>query len=281
MEACMSSVAITRNSKYSQRVNRRQGREPLELQKLFKGLIILLSLILIVQLIFHFLLAPHLVIRQVRIETSDDFPYSNREIVELSGFEGGSYYFDVDPKLLAAKLEQVPMIKEAVVNKSFPHGLSISISEREAVSILTFQGEEGVGTAYVDAEGVLFQGGQGQNLDLPVISGVEVPAYREGMQLPEVLRGFLSDLEELHGDNPSLYSLISELKFVKKSATEYEVVMYPSYYPVKVRLGSTLSEDLMKYIVLVLDVVAGRGMANDIEELDFRTDQVVYRLGRE
>lgn len=277
----MSSVALSRNPKYSQKVKRRQGQEHMEIQRFLRGVIILLALILVLELLFHFLIAPHLTIHQVEIQAGSNFPYSNGEILSAAGFRPGSYFFDVEADLMAARIEQLPVVAAAKVQKVFPRGLSISLVQRKPLSVVMVNDGQGMSPAYIDSEGVLFRNGDFETLDLPVISGVDVPAYRDGMQLPSMLTAFLKDLESLRKSNPTLYSLISEVKFIKKNTAEYEVVLYPSQYPVKVRIGSNLSADLMKYIVLVLDVMAGKGMITDIDELDFRTNEVVYRMGRD
>jgi cell division protein FtsQ len=311
----MSSIALFRNNRYNQKIRRRdrgnpvqekREREAQEFRQIFKLLILVLAAMLALELIFHFYIARTLVIRQVTIEASDRIPYTNGEILRFSGLEEGTYFFEADTELIASKLEQLPIVKSAVVRKTFPHFLSISLSERAPVSTLMVVGEEGMQPVYVDCEGVIFRmdrrkpGGQGEveiqdlesggtartdlrtdYLDLPVLSGIEIPAYQEGMSLPPVLTSFLSDLERLRREEPALYRLISEVKFVKKNHSQYEVVLYPSSYPVKVRIGSALSSELMKYIALVLDVMAREGVLMEIDELDFRTEEVVYRLGRE
>ncbi|MFP4617903.1 MAG: cell division protein FtsQ, partial [Spirochaetaceae bacterium] len=94
----------------------------------------------------------------------------------------------------------------------------------------------------------------------------------------QVLHSFLEDLEELKGDSPSLYRLISEVKFVKNNSTEYDVILYPSHYRVRVRIGPSIDKKLLTYVMLVLDVLSGRGMEDEVVEVDFRTDNVVYRV---
>jgi cell division protein FtsQ len=101
------------------------------------------------------------------------------------------------------------------------------------------------------------------------------------MRLPEQVKGFLRDMETLRSNAPSLYRLISEVKFVKKNKGRFEVLLYPAHYRIRVRLGPTLDTHTFKYIMLVLDVISGRGMEDDIVEVDFRTEHVVYRVGEE
>ncbi|SRR6056297_300945 len=287
----MSSIALFRNTNRNykpghssieaQRVKRRVEHDQRDLRRLFSAIIAVLVFLLLVEIVYHMFIAPYLVVNQITIQAESDFPYTNEELLSIAGVEGDAYFFDVKPKLISARLEQVPIIKSVEVGKEFPHGLTISITERNPLAALTVLDAHGMVPAYVDSSGVIFRSKGVEFLDLPIISGIDVPSYKDGMQLPQVLIGFLKDLNKLQIDNPVLYRLISEVKFVKKNAADYEVVLFPSQYQVKVRIGPALTEELMKYIVLVLDVVAGRGMESSIDEIDFRTDEVVYRVGEE
>jgi len=287
----MSSVALFRNSERNykpqhrsiqeQRVRRRIERDQRDLRRLFTAIITLLAFLLAAEIAYHLLIAPYLVVNKITIQAESDFPYTNEELLSIAGVHGDAYFFDVKPKLISARLERVPVIKSVEVSKQFPHGLDIAITERDPLAALTLLDAEGMVPAYVDAEGVIFRSKGVDFMDLPIISGIDVPAYKDGMQLPQVLTGFLEDLQQLQQENPALYRLISEVKFVKKNTADYEVVLFPSQYQVKVRIGPALTEELMKYVVLVLDVVAGKGLESTIDEIDFRTDEVVYRVGEE
>ncbi len=287
----MSSVALFRNSERNykpqhrsiqeQRVRRRIERDQRDLRRLFTAIITMLAFLLAAEISYHLLIAPYLVVNKITIQAESDFPYTNEELLSIAGVHGDAYFFDVKPKLISARLERVPVIKSVEVSKQFPHGLDIAITERDPLAALTLLDAEGMVPAYVDAEGVIFRSKGVDFMDLPIISGIDVPAYKDGMQLPQVLTGFLEDLQQLQQENPALYRLISEVKFVKKNTADYEVVLFPSQYQVKVRIGPALTEELMKYVVLVLDVVAGKGLESTIDEIDFRTDEVVYRVGEE
>lgn len=287
----MSSVALFRNSDRNykpqhssiqeQRVRRRIERDQRDLRRLFTAIITMLAFLLAAEIAYHLLIAPYLVVNKITIQAESDFPYSNEELLSIAGVSGDAYFFDVKPKLISARLERVPVIKSVEVSKQFPHSLDIAITERDPLAALTLLDAEGMVPAYVDADGVIFRSKGVDFMDLPIISGIDVPAYKDGMQLPQVLTGFLEDLQQLQQENPALYRLISEVKFVKKNTADYEVVLFPSQYQVKVRIGPALTEELMKYVVLVLDVVAGKGLESTIEEIDFRTDEVVYRVGEE
>ena len=251
------------------------------LRQLFKGIIYFLLVILILEIGFHLFIAPQLVIRTVNIKAREDLPMTNEEILEAAGIQERPYYFSVSTDRVERQLEQVPMVREAAVKTGFPDTMTIEVQGRKPIGLLMVTGEDGMQQALVDEEGVVFRVGGDDVPDLPILSGIEIPKAAAGMQLPEQVKGFLHDLHQLRQEVPSLYRLISEVKFVKKNASSFEVLLYPAHFQVKVRLGPTLDTHTLKYIMLVLDVISERGMENEVVEVDFRTEHVVYRVGEE
>ena len=79
-------------------------------------------------------------------------------------------------------------------------------------------------------------------------------------------------------EQPLLLAAISELRVVDLHEAGLELLLYPLHYPVPVRIRPILDAELVKSILLVLDVVSGRGLIPTIQELDFRTDTYVYRI---
>jgi cell division protein FtsQ len=249
-------------------------------RRIFRVIVLFLAAILLLEVAFHLLVAPQMVIRSIDIRARESFPMSNSEIIEAAGIQGRPYFFSVSAEEMEERLLQVPLIREAKVSKSFPDTVTIAVRSRQPIGMLMVKGERGMQQALVDSEGVVFRVGGGEVPDLPVFSGIEIPRAAAGMQLPEQIRGFLADLDRLRSEASSLYRLISEVKFVKKGESDFEVLLYPAHYRVRVRLGPTLDTHTLKYIMLVLDVISGRGM-EEVTEVDFRTDDVVYRVGEE
>jgi cell division protein FtsQ len=99
-----------------------------------------------------------------------------------------------------------------------------------------------------------------------------------GMNLGPRFASLLASLDELRASQPALLQSVSELRIVDLKEAGFELLLYPVHYPVPVRLKPVLSADILKSILLVLDVVDGRGLIPTIQELDFRTDTYVYRI---
>ncbi len=262
----MSSVHSTPGNKKRKRTN-----------KFFLMLIILLSLLLAGEVCFHLFIAPNLLIQKIQIVTDDAIGLSNSDILKLAGVGKKEYYFSLEPEIIQKRLQEYPMVKEAEVAKVFPDKLIITITGRESLGVILVNVENVVVPAAFDDEGVVFQIGTSvTEAALPVISGVKTPSIQLGMKLPGELKAVLKDLKTLKSSYPELFSLISEIKFVKKKDSRYEVLIYLQQYPTRVRIGERLDAELLKYIVMVLDVFQHEelGVA---DELDFRTGEVVFK----
>ena len=284
----MSSIALFRDGSYNgingervaarKRRSRQKRGDDARTRRLFVGIVLFLSAVLVLEILFHFFVAPRLMISDITIETKGAFELSNEEILDAAGIAKSSYFFSVHSATVEERLESLPMVKSATVSKRFPHALSLRLVKRKAIGLLTIPVEGTLQAALVDEEGVVYGIGEGANTDLHVISGVEIPRVQAGMKLPDILVSFLSDLKNLQQESPTLYRLISEVKFVKNDSTEYEVILFPSHYRIRVRIGPSIDKELLTYIMLVLDVISGRGMEDEVVEVDFRTDHVVYRV---
>jgi cell division protein FtsQ len=267
----MSSIALSREASY-------RRREETKTRKFFLYLVLFLLSVLLLEILFHFFIAPRLMIHEILIETSETLDLENEEILAAGGIERMSSFFSVRSRLVKERLESIPAVKSAKVSKRFPHSLGITLISRSPIALLTIPVEDGLRTALVDEEGVVFKIEKAASADLPIISGIDIPRVEAGMKLPNVLLGFLEDLMRLREQSPALYRLISEIKFVKNDSTGYEVILYPTPYRVRVRIGPSIDKELLTYIMLVLDVLSGREMEDAVTEVDFRTEQVVYRV---
>ncbi len=270
----MSSVAILEYKGASALRSRRRSSN-----RLFALLIGALFIVLALEMVFHFVIAPNLLIDKVQITASDDLPLSNDQIVQIAGLDRPSYYFSLDVARIKAKLEAYPIIKEATVRKVFPAGIAISLVERRPFAVTLVNTASGSIPVAFDADGVVVRiGAVASAGDLPFVSGVEIPELRLGMRLPGELARFLSDLERIKATDPSLFADLSEVRFVRTVGSDFDVMLYPLAYRVPVLIGDTVDDQELRYIMMTLDVVAQEGLSAKLSELDFRSGQVVYRL---
>jgi cell division protein FtsQ len=255
----------------------RESKSPLN--KFFLFVIITLTCILVLEIVFNFLVAPRLEIRQIKITTDTHIELTNRQIMDIAGIDSHMFFYNVDVREMKTRLENYPAIREATVEKAFPDTLQISILGRVPIAIALVETQDATVPVALDKEGVIFQIGDSiSDWNNPVISGVKFPEVQLGMKLPEKLVTFLHDIEQVKQKKPVLLDVISEFRFVKKNNIGFEVLIYPRDYQVPVRVGSKVDQSLIKYILMVLDVVSQKEYYNNIAEIDCRTDEIVYRF---
>ncbi len=248
-------------------------------RNLFVYLLIVLVMLVTVEIVFQFFIAPELLITKVQVYCSKDFQLSNADIIKISDIREKEYFFSVNTGVIEGKLLENPLIKDIRVEKLFPGTLKIFITERTPLAISLVQMGNRSVPVMIDNEGVVFEIGKSvTDYTMPVISGLKFRDLKLGVKLPSVLCEYFSDLKVLQDTSPLLFNQISELKFVRKNSSYYEVLLYPLNGNIRIRTGADIDEDLLKQIFVVLDIIEKKGIESDMEELDFRSGQVVYRV---
>jgi cell division protein FtsQ len=244
----------------------------------FLFVILFLSIALVLEIVFNFIIAPKLKIRKIEMSMDQTLQLTEKQVFDLAGIHSQMYYYNTDVQMIRDNLEKYSPVKTAVVEKVFPDTLTIELSARKPVALSLVETTEGTVPVALDKEGVLFQiGSSVTNWDNPILSGVKFSEPKLGMKLPAKLTRFLEDIEKIRRSSPSVIEAISEFRFVKKNDIDFEVLMYPKQFEIPVRIGSDIDERLLKYIFMVLDVISRAEYGNQIEEIDCRTDQIVYR----
>jgi cell division septal protein FtsQ len=242
------------------------------------GVAVALGVLMGAEMLFHLFLAPRFRITRVVVES--DLPVSDAELLRMARIRGDELFFSVDPAMVEASLEEYPQVKSALVEKSFPDTLEISIGRRRpVVALLTSAG--GASLLHVDAEGVVFSPVPREGMsDLPVISGLTEP-IAPGSRVPEYVESLLSSVRELKLHRPELYRMISEYEIVPHGGMLYDVVLYPVPFRTPVRVSTSFTAEECGYIFMVLDTFRQRGVLPEIEELDFRSRNVVFTMKEE
>jgi cell division septal protein FtsQ len=273
----MSSIALL-NGLYH-----RDKSEPVpKIRRLFVILIAILALILIAEIVFHFVISPRLRLTKVEVIADGELSLTDAAIVKLAGLEGDETFFGVDSEEIAGRIASYAPVKSASAEKVFPNTLRIRIAQRTPLALCLAEVDGRTVPIMVDEEGVVFQIGESvQEYDLPVLSGFVFASVELGQRINRRLLGFFKELQELKNSSPAVFGLVSELSFIKKDRAGFEVLLYPRDYRVPVRLVSKIDMDIMRRILLVLDVFANQGMLNTIEEIDFRTDTPLVRFKEE
>jgi cell division septal protein FtsQ len=256
----------------------RMSRSESLVNRILWGVVCVLGLFFVGELLFHLLIAPRLVLRNVRIST--DLSLSKEEILDLAGVQSGAYYYSLDTGSIGEKLAALPAVKEVSVQKVFPDTLELTLRARHPLAILLFESSDGHSVPLaVDEEGVVFQiGAELTSWDLPVIGGVTFSPLRAGVRLPEPVQSLLKDLASLRALTPELFELISEVRLLSREGSAMDMIVYPLSQPVRLRLGPNLQAETLRNAFMVLDLLAGQGLAERVRELDLRTGEVVYGI---
>ena len=239
------------------------------------GVAIALGVLILLEMSFHLFLAPRFRITRVVVES--DLPVSDAELLRMARIRGDELYFSLDPAIVAESLEEYPAVSSALVEKQFPDTLEISILRRRPVAAVM----SGAGVLHVDSEGMLFSPVQERiRSDLPVVSGLDGGVVA-GVRLPEYAEVVLSSVQELKMHRPELYRMISEYEIVSHEGMMYDVVLYPVPFSTPVRVSTAFTAEECGYIFMVLDTFRQRGILDEIEELDFRSKNVVFTVKEE
>lgn len=244
---------------------------PSRTRKLLKIFIFIAALCLAAELIWLFGISP---LRPFsRIDISGYSGFDRAQIIAKAGITGSSSFFTTDARAVENTLMSFGTFESVRVFKHFPDRLQIHLVGREAVAS-AFSVINGITVpVFFDRHGVVFQ--IGGNVDqnyvhsaLPVISGLVIENPFPGMRLPALLVPFFNDLERIGSSAPELLGTISEIRINRGPFDTFDFVLYPVHIRTRVRL-SELNEELLRYALLMLDVLASR--EGGIEILDFRS----------
>ncbi len=265
----------------SRRPRRAPGfRGELLLNRLLWLVVAALGLFLLAQLTFHFAISPRLRIRNVEIRC--DLPLSRQEVLELAGMTGKEHFFSLDPQEIRRRLEAQPVFRKVTVEKVFPDTLRIRLTGRSPLLVGLGEAQERSVPALIDEEGMVYETEPAlMEGDLPVVSGLKFQGLEEGVELPRLLAPLLRELAELKEKQPDLYRLISEVRIVPINPVQYELLIYPLFGTTRIRTAGTLRAETLQNAFLVLDLLRRQGVAAKVQEIDFRTREVVYRAREE
>ena len=184
--------------------------------------------------------------------------------------------FDTDRA--ASILSNVSYIERVSVDKRFPDKIFISVKERVPVAktILSVNGVSK--SVQIDENCVLFSIQSDsilQDSSVPLISGLPIENLQEGVRLPAKYRVLMEQISAIRNLPQKYFAAISEIQVVPKEYGNYELVLYPTQAKVRVLTDRSLTEDALKYMMVVLDVV--NSIEPDVVEVDLRYDSLSYR----
>ncbi|PIE98125.1 MAG: cell division protein [Treponema sp.] len=231
-------------------------------------------LFLLVEVVYYLLVIPTTSKPNIQFRGNDKISLVKLKL--LSGLQGDESWRSINTFELAQRFSTYPLIESVNVEKKFPDKVLVNIIERKPVAI-GFTTIDGISIPLkIDKYGVIFEVGVCEFKALPVISGLSFKNAKIGMQVNKSLLPLFMQLEKLQIEFGGLMNEISEIKIVEKKFGGYELLVYPVKTPVHVRTQDLLTGDVLKYIMLVVDVINGTGVVSSIREVDIRSGNAVY-----
>ena len=244
-----------------------------KIEKGLKRLLIIAGIILGAELIWLFGISPCIPFTTVEIRGFD-----GAEVLAFANIMEGASFVSVNAKDAQQRLSSHHTVESARVVKRFPDRLSIFLEPRKAVALSLVETDGRQLPLCIDKYGVVFKIGSGAQdvQSLPVLSGLVFDRPSLGMRLPAALIPLLEDFSRIHDQSPELLSALSEIRINRKTYDDYDLVLYPVHSSIRIRLESSLTEDALRYVLLMLNVLESRSPKP--QEIDFRSGMGSYKI---
>ena len=245
--------------------------------RILKGALFLIISALIFELVFYFVILPSISNARIMLNLNAS-SLTEREVVAMMKLNKDAKWINVDARKIEARLMDNALIEKASVSKRFPDKLLVDTVERQpvAVSFANIKGK--VIPLEIDKEGVVFRIGWNEKVPLlTIISGLNFQNPKVGMKLSYKLVSLFNRLDAISKTNPILLSSISEIKIREKKFGDYDLIMYPIHTKVKVFTNKDFTDKTLNRMMLVLDIIHGEKVARELEYIDIRGTNVVYR----
>ncbi|AEE16387.1 cell division protein FtsQ/DivIB [Treponema brennaborense] len=241
---------------------------------MLKVLVGVLCAVLAVEVVLYTVIIPSLV--PVKISFSGLQQYTSEELVRILNVSSDDTWIRFDTAAAASALATCAAIESVSVEKRFPDTVFVSVTERIPVATTLIEADGRTLPVQIDKNGVLFSAKAGTSVaQLPLVTGLPVEQYADGMRLHSKYRALMQQLAALETLPQKYLTAVSEIHIEPKEYGNYELVLYPTYSKTRVLTDRTLNEDALQYMIVVLDVV--NSIEPDIAEIDLRYGSVSFR----
>jgi cell division protein FtsQ len=247
-------------------------------KKVEKGLVRLLivaGIIFTAELVWLFIISPFIPFSMIEVNSFAEL--SRADALKTAGIDDTSSFMSTNVREAQEKLSALILVESARVTKRFPDKLTISLIPRKAAAVTLASVDGRQAPLFIDRQGVFFKIGDslsGDAAGLPVLSGIENPQMY--MQLPASLVPLSQKISAIASASPGLLSAISEIRIEQKSWEGYDLVLYPVHSPIKVRIENNLTEEILRYMLLMLNVFESG--SDKPQEIDFRSGIGSYKI---
>ena len=249
-----------------------------KISKGLKKLLIISAIIIAAELIWLFGISPFIPFSTIDVHTFAGL--EKTDVLGLAGIDDTSSFVSTNVIDIKEKLSSHILVESVMVIKRFPDKLTIYLTARQpaAVALTTINGLDQPKQAlvYVDRQGVFFKAEDNSSAEIkmPVISGIENPQIH--MRLPDALVPLTESPSSIAVSSPELLAAISEVRIERKAWEGFELVLYPVHSSIKVRVENNLTEDTLRFMLLMLNVFDSSSQKP--EEIDFRSGMGSYRI---
>ncbi|KGE73511.1 cell division protein FtsQ/DivIB [Spirochaeta lutea] len=239
------------------------------------ALMIVVSVALAGVLLYMTVIAPR--IQVSRVEITGLYGVTQDEVMAATEIRSGMLITDINTSEIVNRVEALPRVLNARVEKRFPDTLSIEIEVRRPLGMVFHQGA----IQGIDTSGVIFPIEQAEQAELPILTGFQIGKSGKGPQgLDPRYLPFIADLEKLRLEDPALFRMFSEFEFQNIAPGGYQVLIYPSHTQIRVLVGDRFPRERAVYVLRMIQMVDDPGYPEPVGEIDFRTDDMVYtRIG--
>jgi cell division protein FtsQ len=250
------------------------------LEKTLKRFIMIAALILGAELIWLLLISPCMPLSKVDVMGLPEL--DKAAVLTAAGIGTHSSYMSVNSRAAEKALESLCQVGSAKVIKRFPDSVRIILEGRKAVAISLVSMDNRICPVFFDREGVVFKVGtvwpepETVSAALPIISGLVFEQNPLGTRLAPIFHKLFSGIEIIGNSAPELLAAISEIRINRKVYDGYDLILYPVHSPIRIRLDADLDENKLRYVLLMIDVMAAR--RDPIGEIDFRSDTASYTV---
>lgn len=245
--------------------------------RILRGFLFLIILALIFELIFYFVILPSVSNARIMLDLNS-LTLTEREVITMMALDKDTKWINIDASKVEQRLINEALIEKATVNKRFPDKLLVSVVERRPVAV-SFANIEGKTIPLeIDKEGFIFRMGWNEKVSLlTIVSGLNFQNPKVGMKLNYKLTSLFNRLDVISKTNPVLLSGISEIKIREKKFGDYDLIMYPIRTKVKVFTNKEFTDKTLSRMMLVLDVIQEEKVAKELEYVDIRGINIVYK----
>lgn len=245
--------------------------------KILKMLLVLIVFCLIVETIYYFIFLP--------ITSNAKFVFdlrgtslTEKEMRAMMGIEEGVKWAVVDSSKLVSTIISHPIIEKAMVRKKFPDKVFVEVVQRKTVAVSFVKINDDIIPLEIDKDGFVFRMGWNANTSkFMIVSGLNFKNPKLGMKVSRELVSFFNRLSSLEDAQKVLLNSISEIKINEKRYGDYDLILYPSRKKVAVLANKELTEKTLNRMILTLDVLDDSDSLNEIEYVDIRGENIVYK----